>query len=122
MQLRNCAEVFLSCRRRSHGDGWGESLCLCCSGDSLEGYGMIPNLKGGGVIVNEFRVMRAQERDSLREGPRVRIHLPPGASLRTFGEVDPERETAGAGSKGVTLPVSISAPIAVTEATGSPNL
>jgi hypothetical protein len=37
--------VFRSCRRRSHGDGWGESLCLYCSRDSLEAYGMLPNLK-----------------------------------------------------------------------------
>ena len=38
-------EVFRSCRRRSHGDGWGESLCLYCSRDSLEAYGMLPNLR-----------------------------------------------------------------------------
>ena len=39
------------------------------------------------MIVNEFRVMRARKRDSLREGPRVRIHLPPGASPLFAGQL-----------------------------------
>jgi len=44
------------------------------------------------VIVNEFRVMRARERGSLREGPRVRIHRPVRLSLarareRSFEEL-----------------------------------
>jgi hypothetical protein len=31
VQIRNCAGVLRSCRRRSRGDGRGENLCLCCS-------------------------------------------------------------------------------------------
>jgi hypothetical protein len=35
VSARNCAETFRSSRRRSHGDGSGGNLCLCCSRDSL---------------------------------------------------------------------------------------
>jgi hypothetical protein len=31
---------------------------------------MLPNLKCGGVVVNELRVMKAENAAPLREGPR----------------------------------------------------
>ena len=42
---------------------------------------MLPNLKRGGVIVNEFRMMRPENADPLREGPRVRINEPQGKGV-----------------------------------------
>jgi hypothetical protein len=47
--------------------GSGENLCLWCSRDSLGAYGMLPNLKCGGVVVNEFRVMRGRKTRLLCE-------------------------------------------------------
>ena len=46
---------------------------------------MLPNLKCGGVVVNEFRAMRGRKRGSLRKGPSVRIPLPPLESPQTLG-------------------------------------
>src|SRR5438270_12854692 len=64
MQLRNCAEVFRSCRRRSHDDGWGESLCLCCSRDSLEALWNAPQSE-----------MRRGDRQRIprNESPKTRL-------------------------------------------------
>src|SRR5271165_6641313 len=64
MQLRNRAEVFRSCRRRSHGDGWGESLCLCCSRDF-----------SGGVWNAPQSEMRRGDRQRIPrdESPRTRL-------------------------------------------------
>src|SRR5438874_13313908 len=36
--------------------------------NSLGAYGMLPNLKCGGVVVNEFRVMRGRKRGSFARG------------------------------------------------------
>jgi hypothetical protein len=38
---------------------------------------MLPNLKCGGVVVNEFRVMGGRKRGSFTAGPTVRISFPP---------------------------------------------
>jgi len=42
---------------------------------------MLPNLKCGGVVVNEFRVMGGRKRGSFTAGPTVRISFPPPANL-----------------------------------------
>src|SRR5438477_12717639 len=66
MQLRNCAEVFRSCRRRRHDDGWGESLCLCCSRDSLEALWNAPQSE-----------MRRGDRQRIprNESPKMRLFV-----------------------------------------------
>jgi hypothetical protein len=55
---------------------------------------MLPNLKCGGVVVNDFRVMRGRKRGSFASGTESSNRAP--SSGESFGNLTINRELAGA--------------------------